>query len=190
MARRPRYETPDGVVHVTARGNRRQDIYTDVIDRRRFNADLAVACERFDVRCLAYCQMRNHYHLLLLAELPALSGALHRLNGAYAQWFNRRHDLNGHVFQDRFHGAPVTSEVHLFALFRYILLNPVRAGICEAPAEWRWSSYRATVGIESAPPFLDRDWVLDLFHPDLSKAGGVSAAFVREGVESAIRVAA
>lgn len=190
MSRRPRYETPDGVVHVTARGNRRQAIYTDVVDRRRFDRYVDDACERFAVRCLAYCQMGNHYHLLLRAEQAALSAALHRLNGGYAQWFNRRHGLDGHLFQDRFHGAPVTSEVHLFALFRYVLLNPVRAGICDSPAAWPWSSYRATVGLDPTPSFLDRGWVLDLFQPDSARASDVFAAFVREGLDSAVRVAA
>jgi putative transposase len=190
MGRHPRRETPDGVVHASARGNRRQDIYTDVVSRRRFDAYLADACDRFEVRCLAYCQMRNHYHLLLFAEQPELSRFLHRVNGGYAQWFNRRHGLDGHLFQDRFHGAAVTSDAHLLVLFRYILMNPVRAGVCDAPADWRWSSYRATVGMEPAPSFLDVDWVLDLFHPDPAKARLAFAAFVADDLEAAVSLAA
>jgi putative transposase len=190
MARRPRYETPDGVVHVSARGNRRQDIYLDLRDRRGFDALLDDVVERFGIRILACCQMRNHYHLVALAERAALSDALHRLNGVYAQAFNRRHGVDGHLFQDRFHGEPVTSEWHLFAVLRYVLLNPVRAGICESPAEWRWSTYRATVGIDPVPRFLDAEWVLALFHPDPVRARAIFAAFVREGIESRTDVAA
>ena len=190
MARRPRYLTHDGVVHVTSRGNRRQDVYTDLIDRHRWLSDLGEACKRFDVRCLGYCQMRNHYHLLLWAELAELSGALHRLNGVYAQWFNRRHGLDGHLFQDRFHGVAVTSDAHLLMLFRYVLMNPVRAGVCSAPAEWRWSSYRAMVGLDRAPAFLDVDWVLDLFHPTPEKARVAFAAFVADDVGAATRLVA
>jgi REP element-mobilizing transposase RayT len=190
MGRRRRRETPDGVVHVTARGNRRQDIYTDAIDHRRFEAGVADACERFEVRCLAYCEMRNHYHLLLFGEQPELSRAMHRINGCYAQWFNRRHGLDGHLFQDRFHGAAVTSDVHLLLLFRYILMNPVRAGICAAPADWRWSSYRATVGLERAPAFLDVAWVLELFDPLPTRAPATFAAFVADDAEAVLRLVA
>lgn len=190
MARRPRRETPDGVVHVTSRGNRRQDIYLDVIDRHRFNAEVAEACARFGVVCLAYCQMRNHYHMLLKAAQRDLSRMLHRVNGVYAQAFNRRHGMDGHLFQDRFHGAAVLSDVHLLLLFRYILMNPVRAGVCASPEEWRWSSYRATVGLERAPSFLDVPWVLDLFHPDPLKAPAAFAAFVADDMEATMRLAA
>jgi putative transposase len=190
VARRPRYLTPDGVVHVTSRGNRRQDVYIDVRDRRSFDGILDDVVQRFEIRVLAYCQMRNHYHLLAFAERAALSDALHRLNGVYAQRFNRRHGVDGHLFQDRFHGQPVTTDWHLFALFRYVVLNPVRAGICDTPAEWHWSSYRATAGIDPVPRFLAADWVLGLFHADPLQARALFARFVHEGIASARDVAA
>jgi REP element-mobilizing transposase RayT len=185
MGRRPRYETPDGITHVTARGNRRQQIYADTIDRADFNARLADVRKRFEIEIFALCQMGNHYHMLVRATRAVLSDALHRLNGGYAQGFNMRHCLDGHLFQDRFHGVPVTSESHLLELFRYVLLNPVRAGICAEPADWPWSSYRATVGLDPVPAYLDVAWVLDLFHTDPERARVRFAAFVRGGLELA-----
>jgi REP element-mobilizing transposase RayT len=190
MTRRPRYETPDGIVHVTARGNRRQQIYADTIDRAGFNARLTDVRKRFEIEIFALCQMSNHYHMLVRAERAVLSDAMHRLNGGFAQAFNMRHGLDGHLFQDRFHGVAVTSEPHLLALFRYVLLNPVRAGMCEEPADWPWSSYRATVGLDPVPAYLDAAWVLDLFHPDPERARAKFAAFIRAGIDPAADMAA
>jgi REP element-mobilizing transposase RayT len=190
MTRRPRYETPDGVVHVTARGNRRQQIYVDAIDRARFEGRLDDVRKRFEVEIFAVCQMGNHYHMVVRAARPVLSDVMHRLNGGYAQGFNLRHGLDGHLFQDRFHGVAVTSEGHLLELLRYVLLNPVRAGICAEAADWPWSSYRAMVGLAPVPAYLDAAWVLDLFHPEPERARASFAAFVRGGIGQAGDVAA
>jgi putative transposase len=86
--------------------------------------------------------MTNHYHLVVEATLIMLSGGFHRLNGIYAQTFNLRHGRHGHLFGDRFWSATIESEEHLQDACRYVVFNPVRAGLCEQPEEWRWSASR------------------------------------------------
>lgn len=165
MARSPRYFLPDGISHVFARGNRRQAIYVRVTDANRFLAGVDEMIQRFDVRCLAYCLMPNHYHFVLDADQPELSRALHRLNGLYARWFNLQYGHWGHLFGDRFSSREVLDENDALRVIRYVLLNPVEAGLCRHPREWRWSSYGATVGLKPRPRFLSLDWMADLISP-------------------------
>jgi putative transposase len=190
MARRPRYQLPGGLVHVTARGNRRQQIVLDDRDRERLLGTVSDVDQRFDVRWLAFCLMDNHYHFLVEGSQADLSDAMHRLNGTYAQAFNRRHGLDGHLFQDRFHAVAILSEWHFFEVLRYVVLNPVRAGVCSYPADFRWSSYRATAGLAHAPRFLAVERVLAHFGDDRQRAQSSFAAFVHEAVPEAARLSA
>lgn len=130
---------------------------------RRFLAILDQATTRFGWRCLAYCLMTNHYHLVVQMREPVASRALHHLNGNYARWFNRRYGFRGHLFQRRFHAAEIESDWHLLEACRYVVLNPVRAGLARQPAEWPWSSYRATVGLPSHSAQLALDDLLGFF---------------------------
>ena len=190
MPRRPRYELPNGLVHVTARGNRRQAIALDDRDFERFLGTVSDVHRHTRLQWLAYCVMGNHYHFLVDGSRTDLSDAMHRLNGTYAQAFNRRHGLDGHLFQDRFYAVAVVSEWHLFELLRYIALNPVRAGLCDFPAEYRWSSFAATTGVAHAPRFLAVAAVLARFGADPRQSRESFAAFVIEALPEATRVAA
>ena len=142
MPRTVRGHLPDGVYHVTARGVNRCAVYGDDLDRILFLRLLADNVERFAWRCHAYCLMGTHYHLLVETIGARLSAGLHRLNGIYAQRFNRRHDRTGHLFGSRFHAWVVENEDHLSATTAYVLNNPVRAGMCLTAAEWPWSAPR------------------------------------------------
>ena len=106
---------------------------------------LARVSERHGWECLAYCLMGNHYHLIVRTPQPNLSTGMRLLNGAYANWFNARHERVGHVFQGRFRSVLLRSSIHLRTAVRYVLRNPVAAGLCGHPRDWRWSSYAATV---------------------------------------------
>lgn len=140
MPRVPRSALPEaGYFHVTARGAGRIAIVRDDDDRRRFLQLLASAGKRVGWQVYAYCLMDTHYHVVVEAERDALSRALHRVNGVYAQGFNRRHGRWGHLFGERFAAWVVLDEGHLIAACRYVLRNPVRAGLCERAAEWPWS---------------------------------------------------
>jgi len=162
MARPLRIEFPGGLYHVTARGNGRLAIFIDDFDRERFLAVLASVVARYHVLCHAYCLMGNHYHLLLETPEANLSRAMRQLNGVYSQGFNRCHRRSGHVFEGRFHAQVVDKQAYLRAVCRYIVLNPVRAGLVVHPCQWSWSSYAATAGEQPVPTFLSVDWVLAL----------------------------
>jgi putative transposase len=153
VARPLRLEVADGVYHLVARGNERRAIYRDESDRGRFLGLLSATCERFRWHCLGYCLMTNHYHLLVRTPEPNLSRGMRNLNGIYAQAFNRRYERVGHLFQGRYRAILVEAETQLLAVVAYIVRNPVRAGACEHPSGWPWSSHRATLG-ESPPGFL------------------------------------
>jgi len=162
MARPLRLAYPGGLYHVTARGNGRQPIFEDDTDRARFLMVLTASVTRYHVLCHAYCLMDNHYHLLLETPEANLSRAMRQLNGVYSQGFARRHGRPGHVLQGRFHAQVVDRDAYLREVCRYIVLNPVRACLVAHPGQWRWSSYRATVGEAPVPAFLTVDWVLAL----------------------------
>jgi len=128
--------------------------------------------------------MTNHFHFLIRTPKPNLSRGMQRLNGLYGQVFNIRHGQSGHVFQGRFHSELVESEGHLFECARYDDLNPVRAGLCDHPLDWRWSSCRALMGLVPKPDFLRFD-LLDHFGSDIERARQRYLAFVEDRLERA-----
>jgi putative transposase len=131
-------------------------------------------------QCFAYCLMGNHYHLVVGTPDANISVGMHRLNGAYARWFNRLHGHQGHVFQDRFHAQLVQRDSHLLEACRYVVLNPVRAGLVGEPADWPWSSYRATVEALPETELLASKELLELFGTDAESGRRSFAQFVRE----------
>jgi len=181
MARPLRIEYEGAVCHVTSRGNAGADIFLDDVDRSRFVDVLASTIERFGWICHAYCLMSNHYHLLIETPQPNLSRGMKHLNGVYTQWFNRKHSRFGHLVQGRFKSIIVEKESYLLELARYIVLNPVRAKMVRSTRDWRWSSYRATVGVIQPPPFLVTDWVLSQFGKDRASAAHAYREFVKRG---------
>jgi len=131
MARPLRLEFPGTLYHLTARGNAQQAIFLDAMDREAFLTILAGEIDQHRWRCYAYCLMDNHYHLLIETPEANLVHGMRRLNSRYAQRFNRRHRRVGHLFQGRYKSIVVDRERHLLELTRYIVLNPVRAGISD-----------------------------------------------------------
>jgi hypothetical protein len=125
--------------------------------------------------------MPNHYHVVFETPEANLSAGMHRLNSTYAHWFNHRHGVEGHLFQRRFHAVLVESDWHLLELSRYVVLNPVRAGLCVRASDWPWSSYAAVLGRRPAPPFLSPERLLGYFGRDRKSALRAFEIFVREG---------
>jgi putative transposase len=111
----------------------------------------------------AFCLMGNHYHLLLETPEPNLVQGMRRLNGVYTQAFNRRHKRVGHVLQGRYKSILVDKDSYLRELCRYVVLNPVRAGMVASVEDWHWSSYLPTAGEIPCPPWLNAAAVLGLF---------------------------
>jgi putative transposase len=186
VARPLRICIPGGIYHLIARGNAREAIVRDDIDRRRFLDILGHVVDRFGWICHAYCLMDNHYHLVAETPLPNLPSGMRQLNGLYAQSLNGRHGRCGHVFQARYRSILIERDSYLLALCRYVVLNPVRAGMRPHPAEWPWTSYRATTGLADAEPFLTTDWLLAQFAPTRRLAQRRYRAFVEEGLAEAL----
>jgi REP element-mobilizing transposase RayT len=181
MSRPLRIQFPGALYHVTSRGDGREVIYRDDRDRTAFLAVLAHARERFNWVCHGYCLMTNHYHLLVETPDANLALGMRQLNGMYTQRFNQRHARVGHVFQGRYHAVLVQKESHLLEVARYIVLNPVRAGLTRSPHDWRWSSYRATAGLSDTPAWLYTDWLLESFGGERITASRAYRRFVDEG---------
>jgi len=163
MARPLRIQFPGAVYHVTSRRNAKQTIFIDDEDRGGFLDLLSIVVERFNWLCHAYCLMGNHYHLLIETPNGNLSKGMRELNGVCTQGFNQRYRRVGHLFQGRYKAILVEKDNHLLSLCRYVVLNPVRVGLIERPEQWRWSSYRATIGLVKRPSFLTADWILSQF---------------------------
>jgi REP element-mobilizing transposase RayT len=162
MPRKPRVEVAGGIHHVWARGNDRQLIYWDDEDCSLYLELLAAEVGRRRWRFFGYCLMDNHLHLLVQTPDPNLGAGMQRLHGNYALLFNRRHRKVGHVFQGRFGSKPILDDEQFWAVARYILRNPVEAGLCRDPAEWKWSSHRGVLE-GTAPEWVDRHRLLERF---------------------------
>jgi REP element-mobilizing transposase RayT len=158
-----RSEEPGGIYHVISRGNNRGRLYWDELDREVFLARLNRVARKYGWIGLAYCLMTTHYHLLLQILDGGLSEGMQELNGEYARRANYRHGRVGHLFQNRFFSDWVTTDGHLFGAIRYVALNPVRAGMCAAAADWPWSSHRAAAGLEFPIGYLALPRLLGLF---------------------------
>jgi len=158
-----RLEHAGAVWHITSRGNEKREVFRGDADREEWLALLGKVVVLFAWRLHAYVMMGNHYHLLVETPAPSLSRGMRHLNGVYTQAFNRRHQRVGHLFQGRFKSILVEKESHLLELLRYVVLNPVRAGLVRSPCEWPWSSYRATAGESPAPAWLETTWTLAQF---------------------------
>ncbi|MBK9064834.1 MAG: transposase [Acidobacteria bacterium] len=185
MTRPLRLEHAGAVWHVTSRGNERKELFRGQADCERFISILARTVTLFQWRLHAYVLMGNHYHLLLETPAPTLSRGMRQLNGIYTQAFNRRHRRAGHLLQGRFKAILVEKEAHLLELCRYVVLNPVRAGLVRSARDWKWSSYRATSAEEPAPEWLETRWTLRNFGRETSQAVRRYRKFVAEGVGAA-----
>jgi len=140
MARLARLVVPGLPHHVTQRGNGRQRVFFSDADYRLYRSLLAESCRAAGVACWAYVLMPNHIHAILVPEDDdGLRAALAPVHRRYAGLINARRRRTGHFWQGRY-GAAVMDEDHLAAAFRYILRNPVTAGLADSPAQWRWSS--------------------------------------------------
>jgi hypothetical protein len=128
--------------------------------------------------------MNNHFHLVIQTPEPNLSRGMQWLNGSYAGWFNDRHDRSGHLFQGRFKAFLIEKESYFAEVLRYVVLNPVRAGIVQQPEAYRWSSYRATAGLDEAPDWLDIHAALTAFSDDSTTAQVQYRQFVVDRIAS------
>jgi REP element-mobilizing transposase RayT len=182
MARPLRLEFEGALYHLTSRGNERRPIFRTNRDRQAFLDFLGVAAKRFGWSVTAWVLMTNHFHLVIQTPQPNLSRGMHWINGTYAAWFNRVHKRCGHLFQGRFKAFLIEKEAYFAEVLRYTVLNPVRAKMVERPENYKWSSYRATAGLESPPDWFDLTAALAFFHPDRLTANTNYREFVLAGI--------
>jgi putative transposase len=139
MPRPPRIQLAHGIYHVVARGVDHLAIFRDPLDRTIFLALLRKTIVRCRWIAHAHCLMTTHYHVILETPEANLAVGMQHLNGFYAQLFNERHRRTGHLFQGRYGATLMQSDDQLAATLRYVLMNPVRAGLCDRADDWPWN---------------------------------------------------
>lgn len=178
MPRRARDERL-GYHHVVTRGNNKQTTFLTNHDRVTFLGLLEMCATRHHWTIIAYCLMRNHYHLVLRIE-EGLARGMRDLNGFYALYFNHEHGRINHLFGKRYWSEFTETEAHLKNAIRYVIQNPRRAGAKGALRDHPWTSYRASVGDEFGPRRFDRSELLELFGRDPATAQAAFVAFCDE----------
>jgi REP element-mobilizing transposase RayT len=140
---------------VFARGNDRRSIFVDDRDRVAYLHLLREVIDRCAWRCLGWCLMPNHVHLLIETTEPNLGRGMHRLHGQYVRRFHARHRRTGHLFGSRYGSVVVEDDAQLWMTVAYIARNPLAAGLCGDLADYRWSSHRAVLA-DVADGIVDR----------------------------------
>ena len=182
MSRHARQSIAGGVYHVTAHGNGGAMVFDQPNQKVRMLDLVAETAPSLDWDMYAWCIMGNHYHLLVRTPENDLSQGMHQVNMKYGEWFNKALGVKGHVFQDRFYSILLTEDSHLLEASRYIVLNPVRAGLVGSPEEWPWSSYGpALTGVRSRVPLHDQALVA-MFGEASEPARAAYGEFVRAGI--------
>jgi putative transposase len=150
MARSPRPDLVDVAQHIVQRGNNRGACFFDDSDRLYYLGLLGEAARELDIAVHAYALMSNHVHLLGTARQPGgISALMQRVGRRYVPWVNKRHERTGGLYEGRFKGRLVHTERYLLCCYRYIELNPVRAGLAPDPGAYPWSSFRCNAMGES-----------------------------------------
>jgi len=164
MSAPQRFEQPGAIHHVTNRGPRKGAMFGDDRDRIFYLRRLIIVCQRRDWRCLAYCLMTNHVHLVVETMAETLGHGMRDLHSLTGRVSNARHGHVGATVEARYGSSRVHSDEYLAQLLRYVALNPVKAGMVDAPGSWPWSSHSALIG-ERPDPCVDVDRVAELLEP-------------------------
>ncbi len=126
--------------------------------------------------------MPNHYHALIETPRANISSSIQYINGQFGRLYSKKINCKGHVFQGRFHSSLIANDEYFLEAIRYIVLNPVRAGIVSHPAAWQWSSYRSTADYCRPNDWLDIGDILRLFSYNHKVAVGKYRDFVLGGL--------
>ena len=140
MGRPWREEYKGGIYHVIARGNNKEYIFKESIDKGYFIKQLKECSIAMGYRVYGYVLMDNHYHIIIQTLDKKLQEIMHQINNKYSKYFNGKYKRVGHVFQGRYKAVLVQDERYMLKLLRYVHQNPVRAGICKLVGDYKWSS--------------------------------------------------
>jgi REP element-mobilizing transposase RayT len=158
------------IYHLFARGSNREAIFLNDGDYAEFQALLGAAIEKHRLDCFGWSLMPNHWHGILRCPEDGLSRFMQQLNQRYALRFDRRWGRTAHVFAAHFGAVLQTSEEQFLWTLRYVVRNPVEAGLCASPYDARWTSFPATAGFVRAPGFLRVSEILACFGFDPEQA--------------------
>ncbi|AOT71794.1 transposase [Geosporobacter ferrireducens] len=167
MPRMPRIKSKSGIYHIVMRGINRQIVFEDEEDCHKFIQNLQKYKEISEYKLYAYCLMGNHLHLLLMEDKEPLETVMRRICGSYVLWYNKKYGRIGYLFQDRFKSEPVEDDAYFLTVLRYILRNPVKAGIVTKVEDYLWTNY--TDYIEGKYQ-TDTDFALDILNVDREQA--------------------
>jgi REP element-mobilizing transposase RayT len=168
MSRQRRKLSSSQIYHIMLRGNSGRDIFIDDEDRHRFLNILTDKKKDNEFVIYAYCLMDNHIHLLLKENKDNISHIMKRIGTAYAVYFNKKYQQNGHLFQDRFKSEVIEGELYLLAVIRYIHNNPLKARLVKLPEDYKWCSYSEY--LKNRTKMVIVEDILKLFSKNLSKA--------------------
>jgi REP element-mobilizing transposase RayT len=146
MPRTERQKSKTAIYHIWFRGINRQRIFEEDTDYYQFLEILESVKKRSGFSLYAYCLMDNHVHLLIKENAEPISTIVKRLGARYVFWYNRKYKRCGHLFQDRYKSDAIEDDAHFIVVLRYILQNPVRAGICGRADEYKWCSLGSATG--------------------------------------------
>jgi len=183
MSRQLRIQFPGAIYHVTSRGNRRQPVVVDDVDRDAFFERVGKTVEKYGWQMFAVTFMTNHFHLFFRTPQTNLSRGMQFLLSGYAAKWNQRHSKTGHVFQGRFRGHLVEDETYFWSVSRYVHLNPVPV-LVERPEQWNWSSYVGYIDANRRLPWIDYQTVLNAWQGTVG--GDDPMQTYRRYVESAL----
>lgn len=179
MPRKPRLKSQTGVYHVYMRGINKQTIFEEDRDCVRFIRTLY----RYRLTChfelYAYCLMGNHFHLLLKEGVDRVDQIISKISGSYVFWYNHKYERTGSLFQDRFGSVPVETDAHLLSEIRYILRNPVKAGLVKNPIDYPWSNLKDYLRFDKNTDVIQ---ILSLIDKDLQRSREGFIQFVNNGV--------
>ena len=165
MPRSARIVIPDVPYHVTQRGNYRQNVFEEDIDRENYLNWFQEYAQKYKVKLYAWCLMTNHVHFVVEpSSEKGLAELFKNTQMRYSQYFNKKQKVFGHLWQCRFFSCPLDND-HLYEALRYVELNPLRAGMAQTVYDYKWSSARDhlfrtnKVVLDSITPYLKiEDW--------------------------------
>ena len=161
MPRTARKPSATGVYHAMQRGINKEVIFKTSSDYNKYLHVLSDVKDKTGFRLYAYCIMNNHVHFLIKTGDETLGEIFKRIGCRFVPWYNRKYDRVGHLFQNRYKSEPVETDSYFKAVIRYIIQNPLKAGLENAPGKYQWSSYNDF--LKQTPGLTDTDFPVSLF---------------------------
>jgi len=181
MARGPRLIVPGIALHIVQRGHNRRDCFRHDSDYLVYLSNLWELAKRTQCALHAYCLMTNHVHLLLTPSSPGGTALLMRnLGQRYVQYFNRRYERSGTLWEGRYHSCLVDSGTYVIACHRYIERNPVRAGMARSVDDYLWSSHGGNAGYASSKLLTPHPEYMALAADDTSRVIAYQSLFAMD----------